>query len=110
MNIKTIQDLENQFRNMDIDQELSLWIGSNYLTLNILVNDGFAYLHCFPAEKHPGFKSLNGMPHTRMVLVNTEDDIEVSDDSLVDLDSAFRAGKEFIQTKSIPKEIEWLEL
>ena len=110
MEIRTIEEFANFLQDSKLNGELGLWFGEGYPVLNIYIKGNLAYLHYFPGEGHPGYKSLNGKEHTKMVLVNAEDSIEVSDDSLLEVNTALEAAKEFLTVKSKPKGVSWLEL
>lgn len=94
-----------------------MWLRKNieYPYMGILINNEFAYLHFFPYEKHPGFRSISDQLCDQegfsVFYTNTpEEEIEVMNEAVVSTSLALKAAEEFFQTGKMPQCVQWFEL
>lgn len=84
--------------------------------INIMVNGDLAHVHYFPKERHPGYASVGGAlglspeEDTEFFHDNTQETIQIMNDSMVSFSDALKAAQEFAISKSMPKCIQWDEL
>jgi len=96
--------------NRENESEMSLWIGSEYPCMNLLIKGEIAHMCYFPSRDHPGYISQNGQNNEGSILINGSDHIEVPTDSIISVNTALEAAKEFCETSALPKNSKWLEL
>lgn len=87
----------------------------NYPVLVMMVAGPNASLHFLPAEGHPGFRSLarEGMPQGGTVAFYTNNSQEktfVSGDSVIPVEAAKNAAREFFLNNERPASVLWEEL
>lgn len=89
---------------------------NNFPVMLVLVKENVASLHFFTKDRDPGLSSIghvNGYESGGISIFymnNAEEEHEVSNDSIILVNLAICAAKEFQITKSLPKCVEWLEL
>jgi hypothetical protein len=93
-----------------IDKGASLWIH---------INKDVAYLHFFPAGlgKHPGFQPTGMSPahcdervHFLQTTGSEADSVTLPRETLVAVEVAYKAAKEFLHDPAPPSSITWFEL
>ena len=104
------EKVQKLLSNREQQSEISLWLGSGYPCMNLLVKGETAHVCFFPSYNHPGYISQNGQDIERSTLINEKDHIEVPVSSIISVDAALEAAKEFCATTVLPKNSEWLEL
>lgn len=93
------------------------WISEDHQDspcLAILVNKEFANLTYFPDEESLGFQSVgcqtNHNSEYCIFYTNTpEEEIEIGADSIVSINKAIEAAKQFFDNSKMPNNIEWTE-
>jgi hypothetical protein len=109
----SLKELENSIQIVKQNIEVSLVVTSGkceYPYMNLLIQDDRAYVHYFSSDDEAGFQSIGESESDEIVTINASQEYYVPEHTLVSLDSALFAAKEFIQTKALPKCIEWYEL
>jgi hypothetical protein len=111
-------DIEAALRKRHGAGRNGFWLthGSNKSpAINIMVMGDLAYVHYFP-EDHPGFASIGTVPGLRLGGVtsffpgDTDETLEILNDSVVRFEEALKAAQEFAVSPTLPKSIQWLEL
>ncbi len=81
------------------------------------VNGKLAYLHFFPAEKHPGYQPRNMTPencpaevHFLQTTCDEASSIDMPDYTIVSDEIAYYAAIEFFHSAALPPSVEWFEL
>lgn len=82
--------------------------------LAILVNKELANLTYFPDEESLGFQSVGCQtnPNNEYCIFYTntpEEEIEIGIDSIIPVNIAFEAAKQFFDNRKMPDNIEWTE-
>jgi hypothetical protein len=88
------------------------WLGSEtFPALAIHINGNFAYLHFFPADRHPGFQPV-GDAEGEDVKFQQEGQGEFSMPRafVVSVEQAYQAAAEFFTASHLPGCIKWTEL
>ena len=77
--------------------------------LSVQINGTIAYLHYFPAEKHPGYQSRDMTPdgcpadvHFLQPDGGEADSFDMPDYTLVAVDAAYVAAVEFFHSPALP--------
>ncbi len=89
------------------------------LSLCILINNNVAYLHFFPDKtgRHPGYQPT-GMSlefcdlqvHFLQIDGGEADSINMPCSTLVPVETAYKAAREFLREAALPPSISWIEL
>jgi hypothetical protein len=95
------------------------WIShddDDYPVLAIVINQELASLSYFPEAGSPGFKSVGNLSGLKKgeftkFYINTPTEIHlVLNESIVPVEVAVEAAKEFLADKKLPSPVKWLEL
>src|SRR5262245_11255891 len=89
------------------------WLGEPHgPSLAIHINGELAYLHYFPAERHPGFQAVGEQTANGMVFFTQEGDAGFSMPRavVVSVERAYQAATDFFQSLGLPGSLEWAEL
>ena len=80
--------------------------------LVIHTNADLAYVHYFPAERHPGFQAVGGGNADGKVTFWQEGQGEFCMPSavVVTIEKAYAAAADFFNSRSLPGCVEWTEL
>jgi hypothetical protein len=78
----------------------------------IHTNGDLAYLHYFPADRHPGFQAVGDRGADGKVTFTQqgEADFSMPRAVVVGVERAYEAATEFFERRSLPTCIEWTEL
>lgn len=95
------------------------WISltNRYPVLCVLTNQTYAYVHYFESEGEPGVQSISNnrinLEEDGMSIFYTNTDKEevaVENRYIIDIEKAIEIVKEFYNSKTLPRCIEWEEL
>ena len=109
----TLEELEDSIQVIKKNTEVSLFVTlGNWECpyMNLLIQGTRAYVHYFSADDEAGFQSIGESESNQLVTINASQEYSVPEYTLVSLDSALYAAKEFIEEKSLPISLEWYEL
>ncbi len=111
--VKNLKELEKSIELIKENIDVSVFVTSGKWEcpyMNLLIQGNRAYVHYFSAGDVAGFQSIGESESDEIVTINSGHEYYVPEYTLVSLDSALNAAKEFIQTKTLPKSIEWHEM
>jgi hypothetical protein len=113
MEVSSLEELENSIQQIKQYTEISLFVTLGKFEcpfMNLLIQGDRVYVHYFSKNREAGFQSIGKTERNEMVTINASQQYYVPEYTLVTLDSALHAAKEFLMTNEIPKSIEWYEL
>jgi hypothetical protein len=111
--VNSLKELEKSIEVIKENIEVSVFVTSEKCEcpyMNLLIQGNRAYVHYFSAGDVAGFQSIGESESDEIVTINSSYEYNVPEYTLVSLDSALSAAKEFIQTTTLPKSIEWYEM
>jgi hypothetical protein len=112
-NVGTIDELQHLLRTSRSGVFGEFWIGEKEQpTLAIHTNADLAYLHYFPAGRHPGFQAVGDVGVGDDVLFKQagQADIIMPRAVVISTEQAYRAAADFFTSRSLPSCIKWSEL
>jgi hypothetical protein len=116
---KTIEELASVLQMRYGEESVNeYWIYISGETRNpclaVLVKDDYANLTYFPEDGHPGFQSVGkdtGLAPDAIVIFNVHsEEMEISADAVVPFSVAVQAVKDFFETATMSKCLEWDEM
>lgn len=107
-----LQQLLRNSRNGDFGE---FWLGEKngtFPALAIHTHGNLAYVHFFPADRHPGFQSIGEVNSGDEVIFKQAGQGEFSMPRafVVAIEQAYEAAAEFFTTLQLPSCIQWTEL
>lgn len=127
-----IQDMFRSYTANDLDTisdvlrtrndkgENAFWItrgDDKFPMLSVLIRGELATLQYFRKDRDAGLASVGQKPTTLKENViafpisqNSADDLLIQSDSLISVEKAIKAVREFFESGEVPKSVEWLEL
>ena len=111
--VGTSDELQHLLRESRTGVFGEFWIGDkDQPVLAIHTNGDLAYLHYFPASRHPGFQAVGDVGLGGDVIFKQagQPDMSMPRAVVVSIEQAYRAAVEFFASRSLPSCIEWTEL
>ena len=111
--VGTLDELEHLLRASRTGVFGEFWLGEkDQPTLAIHTSGDLAYLHYFPASRHPGFQPVGDVGLAGEVLFKQagQADFTMPRAVVVSVEQAYRAAADFFTSRSLPSCIHWLEL
>jgi hypothetical protein len=111
--VGTLDELQHLLRERLTDDFGEFWLGEKgQPTLAIHTNSDLAYLHYFPASRHPCFQSVGNAGLDGEVLFKQagQADFSMPRAAVVSVEQAYRAAADFFTSRNLPSCIKWSEL
>jgi hypothetical protein len=111
-------DIEAALKKRHGEGRNAFWLShgnDKFSAINILVNGGLAYIHCFPERRHPGFASIGIVPGLKSGEESvffqscSNEPLDIMNEQVVEFSDAMKVAQEFAVSAATPKCIRWFE-